>query len=264
MVGTRIHSRLFHCLLWLFTQLMSVKSITLSHISSAAGGCVTMTTVLSVILRRFWSNRFSVSASSAKVASSSSSIGLSENIALAIAILSICPSDKPVPHSPSRVSMPPLSSDTILSAQAIQSCRTVLWWSASREISVPRAVRWWGSTAQAIPYDRAFRQSCTALQSNTRLLRASPFLPLSGQLMLWPRLLPPSRAGQAEVRLWGTASAFLPLCGVVWVRSIGFRSFDCFISFRLVSVFLLTKRIGCVIISKEKMKSNLSVILYAT
>ena len=33
-----------------------VKSITLSHISKAAGRCVTITTVLSVIRLRFWSN----------------------------------------------------------------------------------------------------------------------------------------------------------------------------------------------------------------
>ena len=100
------------------------KSITLSHIFKAAGRCVTITTVLSVILRRFWSNRFSVSESSAEVASSSSSIGLSENIALAIAILCICPSDRPVPRSPSRVSIPPSSSDTKSSAQAI--CKALL------------------------------------------------------------------------------------------------------------------------------------------
>ena len=89
-----------------------VKSITLSHISNAAGRCVTITTVLSVILLRFCRSFLSVSESSAEVASSRSSVGLSEYIALAIAIRYICPSDKPVPRSPSRVSIPLSSSDT--------------------------------------------------------------------------------------------------------------------------------------------------------
>ena len=71
-----------------FSELLNklVKSIVLSHISRAAGRCVTMTTVLSVICRKLMSSRFSVCSSNADVASSRRSIGLSEKMARAMAI----------------------------------------------------------------------------------------------------------------------------------------------------------------------------------
>ena len=94
-------------------------SIFLSQIFKAAGLCVIISTVLSVIWRKFVRSCCSVASSSELVASSKIRMGRSDKIARAIQMRSIYPSDRPAPRSPSRVSTPCSKVITNSSAQAI-------------------------------------------------------------------------------------------------------------------------------------------------
>ena len=105
------------------------------RLTSAAARCVTMMTVLSVSARRFSRSFFSVVSSSALVASSSTRTGEPENMARAIAILCIWPSDRPVPRSPNTVSIPLSSSLINESAHAIFSASLMRASSVSEDLS---------------------------------------------------------------------------------------------------------------------------------
>lgn len=114
-----------------FSQIVPFsRSTTLSQASIAASLCEMQITVFPLTVFKFNSSFFSVARSSTEVHSSSSKIGASLTSALAISMRCLCPSESPIPHSPSTVSSPSDSSFITSVRHAVSSAFSTIFSSA--------------------------------------------------------------------------------------------------------------------------------------